>query len=305
MRAYVLIGAVVRLAGMALLCPAVTVLANAAEPVLASRSFAVITQTGQIRQLANSGQRLICAVRLTGVVCWCNPTTRSLILQDETGAILIEPGLLDQTAPPGQRILLTGDGLVGGAGSSLCRGALVDNDGTHAMIEQSGAIYLRAGRHPLSLAWFSQGNESGLEVYYEGPGLLRTLIPNAALFRRTTDSDPRSARWTAGLDYRYFEGTWPRVPDFSQITPIQIGTTTNFNGDMVRRTNDFGMEFSGFVEVSRDGIYTFSTRSDDGSRLWIGESSLRLEIIGPAPLPAPHRIIVGQPLAGTAEVCVV
>jgi hypothetical protein len=34
----------------------------------------------------------------------------------------------------------------------------------------------------------------------------------------------------------------------------------------------FGFQFKGFIEVPVDGVYTFYLVSDDGSRLWIGDT---------------------------------
>ena len=38
------------------------------------------------------------------------------------------------------------------------------------------------------------------------------------------------------------------------------------------KTKDFfALKFTGYVEAPADGLYTFSTKSDDGSRLFIGD----------------------------------
>ncbi|MCK7537952.1 MAG: PA14 domain-containing protein [Marinilabiliales bacterium] len=34
----------------------------------------------------------------------------------------------------------------------------------------------------------------------------------------------------------------------------------------------YGLEFRGFIRVLKDGVYTFFVSSDDGSRLWIGDT---------------------------------
>lgn len=36
----------------------------------------------------------------------------------------------------------------------------------------------------------------------------------------------------------------------------------------------YAMEFTGYINIPDDGVYTFSTKSDDGSRLWIGGTLL-------------------------------
>jgi hypothetical protein len=74
----------------------------------------------------------------------------------------------------------------------------------------------------------------------------------------------------AGLNYRCFEGTWDKLPNFASLTPTKTGTVTSFSLQPRSRDDNFGLEFTGYVEAPADGTYTFSTASDDGSRLYIG-----------------------------------
>jgi hypothetical protein len=78
------------------------------------------------------------------------------------------------------------------------------------------------------------------------------------------------ANTVPGLAYRYFEGTWNALPNFASLTPAATGTVTNFTLAPRLRDDSFAFEFTGFVAVPADGLYTFSTASDDGSRLYIG-----------------------------------
>jgi alpha-L-fucosidase len=74
---------------------------------------------------------------------------------------------------------------------------------------------------------------------------------------------------TSGLRYAYYEGEWDLLPDFDIMVPVKRGVTPTF--DLLSRGRDerFGFVFSGYVHVPTDGVYTFATRSDDGSRLHI------------------------------------
>jgi PKD repeat protein len=73
----------------------------------------------------------------------------------------------------------------------------------------------------------------------------------------------------SGLNFRYFHGDWDNLPNFSQLTPLVSGSTSNFLLEPLRDWS-FGYRFTGFIYIARPGIYTFSTTSDDGSRLMIG-----------------------------------
>jgi hexosaminidase len=69
-------------------------------------------------------------------------------------------------------------------GSRLMIGAetVVDHDGLHSRCEQSGQVILKAGKHPLALAYFDAGGARFLKLEYEGPGIARQPIPASALW---------------------------------------------------------------------------------------------------------------------------
>ena len=75
-----------------------------------------------------------------------------------------------------------------------------------------------------------------------------------------------------GLAYAYFEGDWDRLPDFKGLAAVKEGTLSNFSFSPRNQVEYFGFEYSGFVRVPEDGVYAFYTDSDDGSRLFIGET---------------------------------
>ncbi|WP_375417157.1 PQQ-dependent sugar dehydrogenase [uncultured Hymenobacter sp.] len=77
----------------------------------------------------------------------------------------------------------------------------------------------------------------------------------------------------AGLDYAYYEGTgWGSLPPFASLTPVKTGTTAAFELTSRQRDDNFAFRYTGFVTVPADGVYTFYTNSDDGSRLAIGSA---------------------------------
>jgi alpha-N-acetylglucosaminidase len=73
-----------------------------------------------------------------------------------------------------------------------------------------------------------------------------------------------------GLSYRYYEGTWRKIPDFDTTAVIRRGIAYGFSlGETSPRNDFFGLEFSGFLDIPVTGEYTFALGSDDGSRLLI------------------------------------
>ncbi len=73
-----------------------------------------------------------------------------------------------------------------------------------------------------------------------------------------------------GLAYRYYEGIWSVLPDFEILTPVEEGLCTNFDVTTPLRTDEFGYVFEGYIDIPTNGLYTFYTSSDDGSKLYIG-----------------------------------
>ncbi len=91
----------------------------------------------------------------------------------------------------------------------------------------------------------------------------------APIVYRDPDNPPNP---TNGLDYAYYEGYWQALPSFDSLTPTTSGTASTFDIGLRLRNDYFGFRFSGFVQVPQDGVYTFYTASDDGSRLFIGNT---------------------------------
>ncbi len=75
-----------------------------------------------------------------------------------------------------------------------------------------------------------------------------------------------------GLTYRYYEGSWQMLPDFNKLTPVKSGIVKYPELAAVKQREDYwGAVFSGFISVPADGIYSFSLKSDDGSKLFIAD----------------------------------
>ncbi len=82
------------------------------------------------------------------------------------------------------------------------------------------------------------------------------------------------ANTTAGLNYSYYEGSWNNLPDFTSLTPVKTGTSTNFDISLRNKEDNFAFKFTGYIDIPADGQYTFYTSSDDGSKLLIGSTEV-------------------------------
>jgi hypothetical protein len=61
---------------------------------------------------------------------------------------------------------------------------LINNDGIHAVIEESKPIKLKAGLHAIQLNYFQEGGTNHLKVSWEGPGISKQEIPANVLFHK-------------------------------------------------------------------------------------------------------------------------
>lgn len=72
------------------------------------------------------------------------------------------------------------------------------------------------------------------------------------------------------VNYRYYEGTWKSLPDFSKLTPVRSGTLSTVTLSIPGRiTDNFGVVYTGYINAPADGEYTFYMTADDGARFLI------------------------------------
>jgi M6 family metalloprotease-like protein len=72
------------------------------------------------------------------------------------------------------------------------------------------------------------------------------------------------------VNYKYYEGNWSSLPNFSTLTPVKSGTISTVTLSIPGRVSDnFGIVFTGYIKAPADGEYTFYLTSDDGSRFLI------------------------------------
>jgi signal transduction histidine kinase len=255
---------------------------------------ATLTNILQVRHLAASRPEAVsCSVQLEGIVLWASPAKDQLILQDDSGGMVVNINLHKQpSVQPGEKLLIEGSCLASRGG--IVSEALIDNDGIHSSFEKSMTLFLSAGLHPVSAEWFNGPANFEFEVAWMGPGMPRQRIPDTALFRTEANPAGGTNRLVPGLNYRCYEGEWEWLPDFSQLPVLKSGTIASFDLQVRTRDTNVGLGFTGFLKVPKAGVYTFWTTSDDGSKLSLDDLVLRSSVLGPATLPAPRPLYLGQ-----------
>lgn len=75
---------------------------------------------------------------------------------------------------------------------------------------------------------------------------------------------------TGGLTYAYYENNWQSIlPDLTYYAPLKTGSVSNFDLSVKKRNDQIVIKYTGFISVPADGNYTFTTNSDDESKLYI------------------------------------
>lgn len=163
------------------------------------------------------------------------------------------------------------------------------------------------GANIKSYEWFFGDGTSahGRVVRHAMPDNQGTLQDGSGRFRvmlKVTDDHGRTD-WTAhpvivtstlraplaaqpvlpGLKYNYYEGEWPALPEFQELSPIATGFTERLTTSMHQQPTNYGFVFEGFVRIPADGGYTFTLRSRDGGRLSIDGT-----VVARSPAPWPQ-----------------
>lgn len=72
-----------------------------------------------------------------------------------------------------------------------------------------------------------------------------------------------------GLNYSYYEQTMSNLNSLNSYTPVKTGISPNFDLSPRNRDANIAFQWVGKIKIPSSGNYTFYTRSDDGSTLFI------------------------------------
>jgi hexosaminidase len=75
-----------------------------------------------------------------------------------------------------------------------------------------------------------------------------------------------------GLKYQLFTGLFNSTSQLNAAAPLDTALAKSFNVSAFRKNSQqFGVIYNGFIRIDEDGVYGFSTQSDDGSVLLIDD----------------------------------
>lgn len=105
------------------------------------------------------------------------------------------------------------------------------------------------------------------------------VIPSATLEAKVKTYDWKSAVKTAnlkpGIAYTYYQPE----KNINMVSSFKTDLVSSGVADIIsvakkQRIDKFAFEFSGYIKIEKDGIYTFFTQSDDGSKLFIDDEEV-------------------------------
>lgn len=78
-----------------------------------------------------------------------------------------------------------------------------------------------------------------------------------------------------GLKFQLLQGTFANTSQFKDAAVVDSGIAKSFNPLLLKKNNPaFGVIYTGYIRIDADGLYQFSTRSDDGSVLAIDDQPI-------------------------------
>ncbi|MEZ5106405.1 MAG: PA14 domain-containing protein [Draconibacterium sp.] len=73
-----------------------------------------------------------------------------------------------------------------------------------------------------------------------------------------------------GINYKVYEGEWKDKPDLSKLREVSNGRQFDFDVKRIEKREDYvAIEFYGFIQIKKAGVYSFSSWANDGSWVFI------------------------------------
>jgi hypothetical protein len=77
----------------------------------------------------------------------------------------------------------------------------------------------------------------------------------------------------AGLKFDCYQGDFYKLPDFSakflKRRFVKSGKADSISINVIDKKENYALRFTGFIKAAKTGLYVFSTKSDDGTKMFI------------------------------------
>lgn len=99
----------------------------------------------------------------------------------------------------------------------------------------------------------------------------QTSVTATSTFKKVAYREAVEADVKPGITHNYYTGNFMKVADIAKSDPVRAGEVTTLTLPTDAKGDFFAVVFEGFIKIDKDGVYRLSTKSDDGSVLFIGE----------------------------------
>ncbi|MBS1503749.1 MAG: family 20 glycosylhydrolase, partial [Bacteroidetes bacterium] len=104
------------------------------------------------------------------------------------------------------------------------------------------------------------------------PSGKRSHVSHTVVYNRSPLAPVAYQGNAQGLKYELFQGTFDNTEQFKNAAVVDSGVVKSFNTSVLKKNNPtFGVIYNGYIRIDTDGLYMFSTKSDDGSVLSIDD----------------------------------
>jgi hexosaminidase len=111
-----------------------------------------------------------------------------------------------------------------------------------------------------------------LETIVITPSGKRSRVTHSVVYNRAPLAPVAYQGSNQGLKYQLLQGTFDNTGQFKDAAVVDSGVAKSFNlADINKNRPSFGIIYNGYLRIDNDGMYIFSTKSDDGSVLCIDD----------------------------------
>jgi len=138
------------------------------------------------------------------------------------------------------------------------------------VIRQVGDMVIDDGVHYVCAVYdIDSARPRNVKFERDGATYETFVTPEAARDLRAPEDVKRQLK--PGLQCTVYKGRWTTLPDFASLEPKSKQVVRTVGLEAAPSGDKFGLTFEGYVRIPSDGRWVFYTRSDDGSKLWIGD----------------------------------
>ncbi len=104
------------------------------------------------------------------------------------------------------------------------------------------------------------------------------ILPSVPVFIRMNKMEfvnytnyENKLKFAAGLEYKYYHAHVVSEFELDELEPLETGIISRITADERKREDYFGYNFSGYLKIPRDGIYSFTISSNDGNTFFLDD----------------------------------